>query len=131
MFNTKEFYYDAISYQSKLPNSIINEIEQSIKDSILEEAKVGTIINSIQNKSIRKNKVSFIPATSWIASFCHYYVNRANQENFQYNLSQFYSGDCLQYSVYEQGEYYNWHVDSVGPENGFTRKLSFSLQLSD
>jgi PKHD-type hydroxylase len=131
VFNTKEFYYDAIWYHTKLPDSIVDQIEYDTKDIQLQEAKIGVPGKSIQDQKVRKNKVSFIPGTSWISSFCYYYVNRSNRENFQYNLSDFYSGDCLQYSIYEEGEYYNWHVDSVGPENGFTRKLSFSLQLSN
>jgi Rps23 Pro-64 3,4-dihydroxylase Tpa1-like proline 4-hydroxylase len=131
VFNTKEFYYDAIWYQTKIPDSIVTEIEKCVRDFPLEDAKIGNQIKSTENKNIRKNKVSFFPGTSWVASFCYYYIKRSNAENFQYDLSEFYSGDCLQYTVYEEGEYYNWHVDSVGPENGFTRKLSFSLQLSN
>jgi len=131
-FNTKQFYYDAIWYYTKLPDSIINEMELILTDTKLESAKVGNQLSSSQEDTkIRKNKVSFFPATSWISSYCYYYITRANTENFQYKLSDFYSGDSLQYTVYSEGEYYDWHVDSVGPENGYTRKLSFSLQLSN
>lgn len=131
-FNTKQFYYDAIWYYTKLPDSIIKEIELCVVNLELESARVGNQIEeSKEDHKIRKNKVSFFPATSWVASFCYYYVTRANIENFQYKLSDFYSGDSLQYTVYNEGEHYGWHVDSVGPENGFTRKLSFSLQLSE
>ena len=131
MFDTNQYYYDAIWYHTKLPDSIIREIETCVDDLDLEDAKVGNFIKSAKDKKIRKSKVSFFPGTSWIASFCYYYIQRANLENFNYNISNFYSGDCLQYTVYQEGEYYDWHVDSVGPENGVTRKLSFSLQLSD
>ena len=66
-----------------------------------------------------------------------------------------YDNDCLQYTVYNQGDYYNWHTDSnlgnhsvisvdksisstsfthipytIQPTN-LVRKLSFSLLLSD
>lgn len=132
MIDTQKYYYDSISYHTKLPDTIIGEIKSSLIDLQLESARVGnTAQKSTEDKKIRKNKVCFFSGTSWISSFCYYYVRRANIENFQYKLSDFFSGDCLQYTVYEEGEYYNWHVDSVGPENGYTRKLSFSLQLSD
>lgn len=130
-FNTKQFYYDAIWYHTKMPDQIVREIEKFVSDFELEPALVGNQKKSTQDNKIRKNKISFFPATSWIASFCYYYIKRANIENFQYKLFDFYSSDCLQYTVYQPGEYYNWHVDNVGPEDGATRKLSFSLQLSD
>jgi PKHD-type hydroxylase len=79
---------------------------------------------------------------------------KANRENFLYDLTNI-QGSSMQYTVYGEGQFYNWHQDlgisgfykpNVLPgqcdpqsnahdfitrETEYIRKLSFSLQLSD
>jgi len=129
--NYEEFSQDSIWYHTKLPSVIVDEIEKEVSDVSLQDAKVFGDANSLVDNKLRSSQVSFIPGTSWVSAFCYYYVKRANAMNFKYDITDFYSGDCLQYTVYNEGQFYNWHVDSLGFEHGLVRKLSFSLQLSD
>jgi PKHD-type hydroxylase len=104
-------------------------------------------INGTAPTIVRNSKHHFFSADDWIGGFIWHYVNRANIQNFQYDLLT-YDNNQLQYTVYEEGCYYDWHVDadirqssssmqpissnrksSVATE--YIRKLSFSLQLSD
>ena len=104
------------------------------------------------NKEKRNSQNTWIPTTHWVAGFLWHYVQRANRENFLYDLRNI-DGESLQYTRYEAGQFYGWHNDaglatqykpqSVGNRaeglaNDFVnenielvRKLSFSLQLSD
>ena len=86
-----------------------------------------------------------------------HYVQKANRDNFLYDLSHI-DAEKLQYTRYEKDEYYDWHKDSgiavnYGPKMNnisegntidnkemhldylnqkteYVRKLSFTLQLS-
>jgi predicted 2-oxoglutarate/Fe(II)-dependent dioxygenase YbiX len=102
-------------------------------------------------KKKETHKIPGFPTTHWVAGFLWHYVQRANRENFLYDLRNI-DGESLQYTRYEAGQFYGWHNDaglatqykpqSVGNradglaqdfvnENiELVRKLSFSLQLS-
>ena len=92
-------------------------------------------------------------ADSKLHGFLWHYIMRANRENFLYDLKCI-DGESMQYTRYEEGQFYGWHNDSglathykpvsVGNRmNGedvavdymnenceMVRKLSFALQLS-
>jgi PKHD-type hydroxylase len=89
-----------------------------------------------------------------LGGFVWHYVQRANRENFQYDLTNI-DGEAMQYTVYGPGEHYGWHKDQgissyykpvstgnrghgqelfqdfVNQNCEQVRKLSFSLLLSD
>ena len=55
----------------------------------------------------------------------------ANKESgWNYSLKEF---EPLQYTIYKEGDFYDWHIDShTKPyENGMIRKLSFTLCLNE
>jgi len=125
--------YECLWYFTKLPeefcDSIENDLGKLLVDSHLRYGTTGS--NNILNEKIRKNKVCFFDDNHWIAAFIYYYIMKANEENFNYDLNSFHE-NSLQYTSYEPGEFYNWHVDgSVISPDAMQRKLSFSLQLSD
>jgi len=146
-----------ICYQTRLPQEIIDIIERNLAqeyDSLLVDSKVGDGLYGTLNKDKRNAKNSWIPDQHWVSGFIWHYVQKANRENFLYDLTQI-DGNSLQYTVYTEGEYYGWHTDEDYPgwykpkvkdnrdsiENLHTeylnksvetvRKLSFSLLLSD
>ena len=104
------------------------------------------------NKDKRNSKNSWIPSHHWLGGFMWHYVQRANRENFLYDLKCI-DGENMQYTQYGPGEFYGWHTDAgisnqykpqtVGNRaenlaNDFVseniesvRKLSFVLQLSN
>tara|TARA_E500000318_G_scaffold103902_1_gene109416 strand:- start:397 stop:963 length:567 start_codon:yes stop_codon:yes gene_type:complete len=66
----------------------------------------------------------------WIKHIVTPYINQANIAagwNFQLD-----GPETPQFTIYNKNQFYDWHSDSFEePENGFIRKLSMSLILSD
>ena len=129
--------YDTMWYLTKLPKQLIDQITKEIDDGLknteLTTAGVGS--NSRLDPTIRNNRIAWLNDNHWIAAFISYYIMKANQENFKYNLSHF-SDHAIQFSLYETDEHYGWHTDGMeiikDPIHGeMQRKLSVSLQLSD
>ena len=104
------------------------------------------------NKEKRNSQNAWIPTTHWVAGFVWHYVQRANRENFLYDLRNI-DGETMQFTKYGVGQFYGWHNDAglgnqykpvtvgnqqEGLEKDFIkentemiRKLSFTIQLSD
>lgn len=149
--------YQSIWYYTNLPNKIIDIIEEDLKeffDYDLHDSSIGIGSQGKIDKDIRKSKNTWVPTTHWIAGFVWHYVQKANRENFLYDLTNI-DDENLQYTVYGEGEYYGWHNDAglarcykpmSGGNGGHgeaiaadfinencekVRKLSFSLLLSD
>ena len=134
-----------------LPSEMIDILEKDIEkfDDWQDDSKV--MGNQLAPK-IRNSKNAWIPTEHWIGGWIWYYIQKANRENFLYDLWDI-DGGSIQYTHYEPGDYYTWHVDgdisstfkpNIKPGSGVNisedivlqkgecvRKLSFSLQLSD
>ena len=134
-----------------LPSEMIDILEKDIEkfDDWQDDSKV--MGNQLAPK-IRNSKNAWIPTEHWIGGWVWYYIQKANRENFLYDLWDI-DGGSIQYTHYEPGDYYTWHVDgditssfkpNIKPGSGVNisedqvlqkgecvRKLSFSLQLSD
>ena len=134
-----------------LPSEMIDILEKDIEkfDDWQDDSKV--MGNQLAPK-IRNSKNAWIPTEHWIGGLIWYYIQKANRENFLYDLWDI-DGGSIQYTHYEPGDYYTWHVDgditssfkpNIKPGRGVNisedqvlqkgecvRKLSFSLQLSD
>ena len=134
-----------------LPSEMIDILEKDIEkfDDWQDDSKV--MGNQFVPK-IRNSKNAWIPTEHWIGGLIWYYIQKANRENFLYDLWDI-DGGSIQYTHYEPGDYYTWHVDgditstfkpNIKPGSGVNisqdqvlqkgecvRKLSFSLQLSD
>ena len=83
--------------------------------------------------AVRDSSISWIEPYSWITGLCNHYINIANAEaGWNVNLSY---TSAPQYTVYEEGMFYEFHTDSEHPsqrgEDGTQRKLSLSMQLND
>lgn len=149
--------YQSIWFQTGLNPKIIDIIEEDLAenfDNQLQDSKVGNGDYGTVDKDKRNAKNAWVPTTHWISGFVWHYVQRANRENFLYDLTNI-DGESLQYTVYGEGEYYGWHNDAglstyykpvSGGNRGHggdilndfvnescekVRKLSFSLLLSD
>lgn len=138
-------------YQTQLPESIVEILEEDIKrfDESAEQSKLsGNELDTV----IRDSKNAWIPSSHWLGGFLWFYIQRANRENFCYDLTSI-DGESVQYTQYGPGQFYDWHIDAgidssykpqfiVGSgtnlaqdnltlDGEYIRKLSFSLQLSD
>lgn len=101
--------YQSCWYQTQLPKEMVDILENDIKKYNL-EYKDSLLIGNILDEKKRKSKNSWIPTHHWINGLIWYYVDLMNKENFLYDI-QGLDGN-LQYTKYEEGEFYNWHVDS-------------------
>ena len=147
--------YQSVFLDTELPDIIIDELVEKFSKLEVEDSK---IISPEQNDKIRNANNSWVNVDNWIAGFLSYYINHINSKNFRYAIEGFDS-DCLQYSEYKEGQHYNWHCDDslssrcnmtistlsnefegvsvpyvnekIGIEYESSRKLSFSLQLSN
>ena len=138
-------------YHTDLPKDIVEILEKDIQtfDKAAEESKLH---GDAVDKVIRDSKNAWIPTSHWIGGFLWHYIQRANRENFLYDLTAI-DGENMQYTQYGSGQFYDWHIDAgidtvykpeqiigSGSNNAadfltvqgeYVRKLSFSLQLSD
>lgn len=145
--------FESIWYFTDLPTNIVDIIEEELKNEYDPKLSASEIFGRTVDTSKRNSENTWIPTSHWIAGFLWHYVQRANRENFLYDLKSI-DGENLQYTRYGAGQFYNWHCDSgirvhYKPKSvsnldvsnitqDFTeknceliRKLSFSLQLSD
>ena len=144
----------SVWYFTDIPEKIVDIIEEDLTenfDSQMADSKLG---GDILNKDKRNSQNAWIPTNYWVGGFIWHYIQRANRENFLYDLKCI-DGESMQYTRYEQGQYYGWHNDSglsthykpvsignrvtgestmqdfVNENCEMVRKLSFAMQLSD
>lgn len=144
--------YQSIWYFTNLPKDLVEIIEKDLKKKYDNQMADSKLHGDALNKEQRNSKNAWIPTTDWIGGFIWHYIERANRENFLYDL-RCIDGESMQYTKYEKGQFYNWHNDaglatqykpvSVGNRADglaqdylnekveMVRKLSFVLQLSD
>lgn len=132
-------------YETRMPEELVDIICRDLQN--FDNFGTATTLGGGANLSIRDSKTNWIPAAHWIVGLSWHYVKLANEQNFLYDIQGFEQAGDLQYTSYEPGEYYNWHVDGdisnmLQPSNNLeeqfvrtnaekSRKLSFILQLSD
>ena len=143
--------FQSIWYYTDLPEDIVDLIEKDLTEKFDSQFQDSKLHGDALNKEKRNSQNTWIPTTHWVAGFLWHYVQRANRENFLYDLRNI-DGESLQYTRYSEGEFYGWHNDAglqtqykaqsvgnlaEGLANDFVnenielvRKLSFSLQLS-
>jgi len=147
--------YQSVFLDTELPDIIIDELVEKFSKLETEESK---IISTEEEQQVRNADNAWVNVDNWIAGFVKYYIDYINNKNFKYTLGGF-DADCLQYSEYKEGQYYSWHSDdsissrcsmtvstlsnefggvsapyvneNIGLEYESSRKLSFSLQLSN
>jgi len=91
----------------------------------LETAKINS-----GDQNNRKSQVAWIEDKS-IEREITKVINEANiNSNWNFLLREF---EPLQYTVYNESDFYDWHIDSrLKPyENGLIRKLSFTISLNE
>jgi PKHD-type hydroxylase len=135
--------FQSFWYQTKLPTEIVDIIEKDI--SVYDSSKTQSrLIGDNINESKRNSENTWIPTSYWLGGFMWHYIQRANRENFLYDLTAI-DNESMQYTFYNIGQFYDWHTDSSlsshkKPENyeqslipapEYVRKLSVILQLSN
>lgn len=101
---------------------------------IIQDAQIGGDFSAPGKVDVdtRKTKISWIPATednAWMFRMLTDITLQANDQWFGFDLTTI---ESLQYSVYEDGGFYDKHIDHFYQGVGqLPRKLSFVLQLTD
>ena len=143
--------FQTVWYFSDLSPRIIDIIEEDLSEYDSDKKK-STIAGNVVNQTIRRSENAWIPTNHWVGGFLWHYIMKANRENFLYDLTAI-DDEQIQYTIYEEGSYYNWHIDAgissafrpeqtVGSSTNksadistvqgeYQRKLSFVVQLSD
>jgi PKHD-type hydroxylase len=142
----KQLLYDkaqpGVCIETKLPSELVGMMNDYLSRFSLYE---GAVVDKYTPNN-RNSYVSFTQEMDWISAFVWYYVSQANEYNFKYDIETVDSSR-VQYTVYEEGMFYGWHCDEnisgnssiqhpgvlthAVPLKEYSRKLSFSLQLSD
>ena len=144
--------YQSTWYFSDVPKDIIANIESDLTSSFQAQMGDSKLMGDALNRDKRNSKNAWVPTTHWTAGFVWHYVERANRENFLYDIRNI-DGESMQFTQYGEGEFYGWHNDagisghykpvSVGNHHEgrtqdymnekleLVRKLSFVVQLSD
>jgi PKHD-type hydroxylase len=144
--------YQSIWYFSGLPDKVIESLEEDLESNFGDQMGDSKLMGDALNKDKRNSKNTWVPTTHWTAGLVWHYIERANRENFLYDIRNI-DGETMQYTEYGVGEFYGWHNDAgischykpvsvgnqhEGREKDFiqenlelVRKLSFVVQLSD
>ena len=109
-----------------------NLIQEKINSANL-QFEDGLFYKDNQTKdNIRKSKIAWM-SDLYLREQLFYSVNLYNKQNWNYDLD---GCGSIQYGIYSDGGYYNWHVDEeieVPNINGkyLMRKLSMTIWLND
>ena len=144
--------FQTIWYFSDISQKIIETIEEDLTDTFQEKMGDSRLMGDALNRDKRNSKNAWVPTDHWTAGFVWHYIERANRENFLYDIRNI-DGESMQFTQYSVGEFYGWHNDagisgaykpvSVGNHHEgraqdylnenleLVRKLSFVVQLSE
>lgn len=143
--------FQSVWYITSIPKDLVDILVEDTK-MFDEQFNDSKIYGDQLDKVVRNSRNAWVPTAHWIGGFLWYYIERANRENFLYDLTCI-DGESIQYTEYGEGQFYNWHIDAgidtaykpqqiigygsniaqdlVNVQGEYIRKLSFSLQLSD
>ena len=143
--------FQSIWYFSDLPEKVVDIIEEDLSEYFDHQMADSRLHGDSLNKEKRNSQNAWIPTNHWLGGFMWHYIQRANRENFLYDL-RCIDSEAMQYTRYEEGQFYGWHNDAglqtqykpvavgnradgiaqdwVNENIEMVRKLSFAVQLS-
>lgn len=144
--------FQSVWYYSNLPEKIVDILVEDLEENFDDQMGDSRLMGDALNKEKRNSQNAWVPTTHWIGGFLWHYIQRANRENFLYDLRNI-DGENIQYTRYDVGQFYGWHNDAglggyykpvssgnhdqglaqdfVNENIELIRKLSFVVQLSD
>lgn len=144
--------FQSVWYYTDLPIDVVEILERDLTRDFDSQMGDSRLHGDALNLEKRDSQNAWIPTTHWVAGFLWHYIQRANRENFLYDLRNI-DGEAMQYTRYKEGQFYGWHNDAglqtqykpvangnraegvaqdfVNENIELVRKLSFVLQLSD
>ena len=119
------------------PDFCDRAIEEGEKLKILQGATLGLEGKLGSNTDIRNSKLAFFQLEKrhqWLYDAVLERVFAANTQHWRFHVS---ACEQMQYTTYDTGQFYSWHVDQhsepypSGAFKGLTRKLSVTVQLTE
>jgi PKHD-type hydroxylase len=123
----KPYYF----WENVFTDSQLDLIEKLGDSLVLKTATVGNDPSKPAPKKLRMTKVAWLAyedRTRELYDMLGGAVQRLNVNFYNFALTGFV--EDLQYSVYDKGAHYDWHIDA-GSNSYSPRKLSISVQLTD
>lgn len=137
--------YEAIWYHTRIPDKVIDLLTEDLENLTQEQEFKESQTKSGSNFRMRDSSNIWVPHEHWVCGMLWHYIQLANRNNFRYDIDGFDGGN-IQYTRYQEGNYYHWHKDD-GVANAYTpvedpqedfilsntqkiRKLSVTVQLS-
>lgn len=123
----------SITFNDVIPLEFLNLIKKEISnidDTQYEIARVGnSLTDDTLDETVRNSKINWLDELNWISSIFHHYMNIANREIWEYDIT---GCQAIQVTKYTKSGHYTWHCDyGTSDDVQNTRKLSASLLLSD
>ena len=108
-----------------IADTLCNNIVSTGDNKKLSDAKIQD-----GNKNNRLSKISWLNDDEIMKPLKQLITISNNESNWKFSIREF---EPLQYTVYNVGDHYDWHIDShTKPyDNGLIRKLSFTMCLND
>lgn len=103
--------YQSIWYSTSIPDKIVDIIEEELYKTYDNMMDHSTLHGNKLNFDQRNSKNAWISSDHWVSGFIWHYVNKANRDNFLYDLNAI-DGQSLQYTSYKEGQFYSWHNDA-------------------
>ena len=144
--------YQSIWYFTDLPEKVVDLIEENLAETFDPQMEDSKLHGDALNKEKRNSQNAWVPTQHWVGGFIWHYIQRANRENFLYDLTCI-DGESMQYTRYGKGQFYGWHNDAglqtqykpvtvgnhgegraqdyMNEKLELVRKLSFAMQLSN
>jgi len=149
--------FQSVWYFTDIPKEVVDIMERDFCENFEDRMTDSKVQGDLLNLEKRKSKNAWVSTNHWASGFIWHYIQRANRENFLYDLKCI-DGESMQYTKYNVGEFYTWHSDAgiveyyrpntntsgsidsqseiyqknfVNENIELIRKLSFVLQLSD
>ena len=144
--------FQSIWHFTDLPEDIIDILERDVQENFDHEMADSMLYGDALNKDKRNSQNAWIPTSHWVGGFLWHYIERANRENFLYDL-RCIDNETIQYTQYDVGQFYGWHNDAglanqyrpeslgstsqgrgqdyLAEKGEMVRKLSFAMQLSN
>lgn len=124
MAKNNYYYKTNLFLTPEVRNVLVDQCEQLR----LETSTVFRDGKKVVDKKWRASKNCWLYGDSWVGGILAHSIHTANASHYRYDLTDWETK--IQYTVYEAGDFYKWHIDSTeGPD--IVRKLSISVCLSD
>lgn len=95
------------------------------------QTKDAGLVDGRTESSLRRTEILWLPEdddSAWVYNRLATIVAQANRDGFHYALDGF--EEEAQIARYQDGGFYDWHIDRGGKGLGRSRKLTISVQLS-